>query len=71
MWQGHLIRQIPGNASPRRPPSPRPVYTPTPDGFERFLRAYVGLSRHESTLPCARGLKLQIRAAPCIEALSF
>jgi hypothetical protein len=66
MWQGHLIRQAPGNASPRHPPPPRRVYLPTPDGFERFLREGVGLSRDESTLPCACSLRTQTRAAASI-----
>jgi hypothetical protein len=51
MWQGHLIRQTPGNASPRHPPPPRRVDPPTPDGFECFLQACIGLSRVEGTPP--------------------
>jgi len=42
MWQGHLIRPAPSVAS-SQPPRGRGVYTPTPEGFERFLRACVGL----------------------------
>jgi hypothetical protein len=71
MWQGHLIRQVPSQASPLSQPPPRRVYTPTPYGFERFLRECVGLSRNESTLLCARGLRTQTRAVASIQALSF
>jgi hypothetical protein len=42
MWQGHLIRPAPSETSVY-PPRGRRVYSPTPDGFERFLRACVGL----------------------------
>jgi hypothetical protein len=57
MWQGHLIRQVPFKTSPRHLPRPHRVYSPTPDGFERFLRACVGLSRSEGTWPRARGTR--------------
>jgi hypothetical protein len=40
MWQGHLIRPAPAAG---QPPCRPWVYTPTPHGFERFLRACVGL----------------------------
>ena len=45
MWHGHLIRPVPSQASPLDQPPPLRMYTPTPDGFERFLRECVGLSR--------------------------
>ena len=38
MQQSHLIRPVSFQASPLSQPPPRRVYTPTPDGFERFLR---------------------------------
>jgi hypothetical protein len=38
MQQGHLIRPVPFHPSPLSQPPPRRVYTPTPDGFECFLR---------------------------------
>jgi hypothetical protein len=53
MWQGHLIRRALSKASPHYPPPPRWVYTPTPDGFERFLRACVGLLVGGHFAPCA------------------
>jgi hypothetical protein len=43
MWQGHLIRPAPSAAS-FHPPRFRRVYTPSPHGFEGFLRACVGLA---------------------------
>jgi hypothetical protein len=42
MWQGHLIRPAPSASFVHPPRGPR-VYTPTADGYERFLRACVGL----------------------------
>ena len=42
MWHGHLIRPAPSAVS-SHPPHWGRVYTPTPDGYERFLRACVGL----------------------------
>ena len=42
MGQGHLIRPAPFAVSGHLPRG-RPVYTPTVDGFENFLRACVGL----------------------------
>jgi hypothetical protein len=42
MWQGHLIRPTPSASSVHPSRGPR-VYTPTADGYERFLRACVGL----------------------------
>ena len=42
MWQGHLIRPAPSAVSVHLPRGRR-VYTPTADGYERFLRACVGL----------------------------
>jgi hypothetical protein len=59
MWQGHLIRQAPSHASPLNQPLPRRVYTPTPDGFEHFLWACLGLSRGEDTPSRARGPQAQ------------
>jgi hypothetical protein len=44
MWQGHLIRPAPSPVSLRDQPRLHRLYTPTPDGYERFLRACVGLS---------------------------
>jgi hypothetical protein len=38
MWHGQLVLQVSSQPSPRHAPSPRRVYTPSPDGFERFLR---------------------------------
>jgi hypothetical protein len=49
MWQGHLIRPVSSQASPLSQSPPRRVYTPTPDGFEHFLWACLGLSRGEGT----------------------
>jgi hypothetical protein len=48
VWQNPLIRQAPSAAFPLHQPPPNEVYTPTPDGFERFLRVCVGLSRDEN-----------------------
>jgi hypothetical protein len=59
MWQGHLIRQVSSHASPLYQPPPRRVYTPTPEGFERFLWACLGLSRCEGTPSRVRGLQAQ------------
>jgi hypothetical protein len=71
MRQSHLVRQVPANASPRYPLPPRRVYTPTPNGFERFLRGCVGLARDERTLPHAYDLWPQTLAAASSQALSF
>jgi hypothetical protein len=49
MWQGHLIRPVSSQASPLSQPPSRRVSTPTPDGFERFLWACLGLARGEDT----------------------
>ena len=38
----------------RRPPQPRP-YTPTPDGFERCMRAWVRLPMDDVPIPGAGG----------------
>ena len=62
MWQGHLIRRAPSKTSPHDPLAPRQVYTPTADGFERFLRTCVGLSRGEGPAPRARGPRTPPRA---------
>ena len=43
MWQGHLILPA-SSAAASQPRRGRRVYTPTPDGFEHFLRACVGLA---------------------------
>jgi hypothetical protein len=43
MRQDLVIRQAQSNVCPHHRPPPRRVYTPTPDGFERFLRACAGL----------------------------
>jgi hypothetical protein len=53
MWQGPLIRRAPFQAFPFDQPPPHRVWTPTPDGFERFLRDCVGLSRDEGLPPGA------------------
>ena len=45
MWQGHLIRPVPSEASPLHQPPRRRVHTPTPDGLEPFLWASLVLSR--------------------------
>lgn len=50
MGQSYLIRPAPSEASPH-PSQPRRVYTPMPDGFERFLRACVGLSPALGAIP--------------------
>jgi hypothetical protein len=44
-------------ASPRHSPPPRRLYTPTPDGCERFLRECLVLSRGEGPLPHAQGAR--------------
>jgi hypothetical protein len=44
MWQGHLICPASSHPFPHDQPPPRRVYTSTPTGFERVLRACVGLS---------------------------
>jgi hypothetical protein len=51
MWQGHLIRPASSHPFPHSQPPPHRVYTPTPDGFERFLQACLGLSRGEAPHP--------------------
>jgi Beta/Gamma crystallin len=43
MWHGHLIRPA-SSAASFHPPQLRRAYTPTPNGFESFLRACVGLA---------------------------
>jgi hypothetical protein len=45
MWQGHLIHPVPPPVSPHDQPPLHRVYTPTPDGFERFLWDCLGLAR--------------------------
>jgi hypothetical protein len=59
MRQGHLIRRALFQAFPCDQPPPRRVWTPTPDGFERFLRDCVGLARDEGLPPCARDPQAQ------------
>ena len=59
MWQGHLIRPVPSRPFARSRPRPRRVYTPTPQGFERFLRECVGVPRGENHPAC--GLQAQPR----------
>ena len=44
MQQSHLIRPVSFQASPLSQLPPHRVYTPTPDGFERFLRDCLLLS---------------------------
>jgi hypothetical protein len=53
MWQGHLIHPGPSPVSPRDQPPLHRLYTPTPDGFERFLWDCLGLERSMGT-PRAR-----------------
>jgi hypothetical protein len=47
MWHGHLIRPALSAAS-FHPLRVCRVYTPTPHGWERFLRVCVGLSPNGS-----------------------
>jgi hypothetical protein len=54
MRRAPRLRQAPSEASPHQLPR-YPVYTPTPDGFERFLWACVGLSRAEGALRACVG----------------
>ena len=74
MWQGHLSRRAPCRTFPCYQPSLLRVWTPTPDGFERFLLACVGLSRDEGLPPLARGPQARFdarRAADIGGAFSF
>jgi hypothetical protein len=47
MRQTLVIRHARSNVSPRHRPPPRRVYTPTPDGYERFLQECLVLARGE------------------------
>ena len=44
MQQSHLIRPVSFHTSPLSQLPRRRLYTPTPDGFERFLRDCLVLS---------------------------
>ena len=55
MGSGHLIRRAPFRTVPRHQPPSHWVWTPTPDGFEQFLRACVGFARDEGLPPRAAG----------------
>jgi hypothetical protein len=74
MRQGHLIPRVPFQTFPHHQPPLHGVWTPTPDGFERFLRACVGLTGDEGLPPRARDPQAQpgaIRAAEGLRAFSF
>jgi hypothetical protein len=43
MGQSPLIRPASSHPFPHSQPPPHRVYTPTPDGFERFLQVWLGL----------------------------
>ena len=74
MWPGHLILRAPVRTFPRYQPPLHRVWTPTPDGFERFLQACVGLARHEGLPSRARDTQDWLgarRVAEIVEAFSF
>jgi hypothetical protein len=74
MWQGHLIHPVPSPVSPHDQPPLHRVYTPTPDGFERFLWDCLGLARGAGTPPWPRRPQPQpgaTRAAKNTRALSL
>jgi hypothetical protein len=56
MWHGHLIRRVSSQSSPHHALPPRRMYTPTLDGYERFLRDCLVLARGKGTPPRVRGL---------------
>jgi hypothetical protein len=68
MWQGYLIRQVPSHASPLFQRPRRRVYTPTPNGFERFLGECVGLSRNKGAPTSARGPRTERGTTPTTAA---
>jgi hypothetical protein len=69
MWPGPLIRRAPFQAFPLYQPPRCRVCTPTPDGFERFLRACVGLARDEGLPPHVRDPQAQPRVTRAAEGL--
>jgi hypothetical protein len=51
MWQRYLTYSTSSQTFPPYQAPLRRVYTPTPDGFERFLRECVGLPCGEAGRP--------------------
>jgi hypothetical protein len=62
MIRSHTSCQAPPDASPPGQPPMRWWYTPTPDGFERFIWACVGLSRDDAAQQSARCTRPQLRS---------